>query len=141
MAKIKVCVSFDYENDGRLRQLLAAWNANPNINFSFDDKTPNEIQSNDYSVVKGVLTKKISDATRLLVIVGQHATQRHPRWREIGDHNWMCWEINKAKTLNKKLVAVKVDRSYESPTPLYNSGASWAYSFTLDSITTALRAQ
>lgn len=40
MTKKKICVSFDYENDSHLKNLLAAWNANPRIEFSFDDKTP-----------------------------------------------------------------------------------------------------
>ena len=42
-------------------------------------------------------------------------------------------EINKAKELGKKLVAVKLDWSYESPTALLNSGAKWA-NFSKDSI-------
>ena len=139
MAKMKVCVSYDHEHDHRYRRLLEAWDAHTDIPFSFDSQTPEEINSENYSVIKGVLTRKIGDATRLLVIVGQYATQRHPRWREIGDHNWMYWEINKAKELGKKIVAVKLSRSHDSPPPLLNSGASWAYSFELEPITDALK--
>ncbi|ABS41760.1 TIR domain-containing protein [Clostridium botulinum] len=138
MAKKKVCISFDYENDKNYKNLLAAWDVNTNFEFSFNDLTPTEINSNDYSRVKAVITQKISSATYLLVIVGEHANDEHPRKSEIGDRNWINWEINKAKELGKKLVAVKINKSYESPTALLNSGASWAMSFTKDSIIKAL---
>jgi hypothetical protein len=127
MAKVKVCVSYDHEHDQAYRRLLEAWDANPSIPFSFNSLTPEEIKSDDYGVVKRVLSLKINDATRLLVIVGKHVTKRHPRWQEIGDHNWIYWEINKAKSLGKKLVAVKLDRTFETPEPLLNSGAAWAF--------------
>lgn len=138
MAKKKVCISFDYENDKHYRSLLVAWDANSNFEFSFNDLTPTEINSNDYSRVKAAITQKISLAKYLLVIVGQHANDEHPRKNEIGDRNWLNWEINKAKQLGKKLVAVKINRSNESPTALIGAGASWAMSFTKDAIIKAL---
>lgn len=138
MAKKKVCISFDYDHDNRYRNLLKAWDVNENFEFSLNDKTPDEIDSDNYSVVKGVLTKKIKSATYLLVIIGAHANEKHPRSSEIGDVNWMNWEINKAKNENVKLVAVKIDSSYESPTAILNSGANWAMSFSQDSIIKAL---
>lgn len=45
MAKKKVCVSFDYENDRRYYNLLEAWNDNSSIDFYINDCTPSEIQS------------------------------------------------------------------------------------------------
>ncbi|BBK75960.1 TIR domain-containing protein [Clostridium butyricum] len=140
MAKKKVCISFDYDHDNRYRNLLKAWDANENFEFSLNDRTPNEIDSENYSVVKSVLTKKIKSATYLLVIIGKHANEKHPRSSEIGDINWMNWEINKAKDENVKLVAVKIDSSYTSPLAIYDSGAKWAMSFTQDSIIKALNA-
>lgn len=77
MAKKKVCASFDYENDRNYKNLLAAWNANSNFEISFNELTPTEINSNDYSRVKAVITQKISAATYLLVIVGEHANDEH----------------------------------------------------------------
>lgn len=138
MAKKKVCISFDYENDRHYKSLLAAWDANSNFEFSFNDRTPAEINSNDYSRVKAVITQRINSATYLLVIVGEHANDVHPRKDEIGDRNWLNWEINKAKELGKKLVSVKINSSYKSPTALLNSGASQAMSFTKDAIINAL---
>lgn len=138
MAKKKVCISFDYENDRNYKNLLVAWDANSNFEFSFNDLTPTEINSNNYSRVKAVITQKISAATYLLVIVGEHANDEHPRKNEIGDRNWLNWEINKAKQLGKKLVAVKIDRSNKLPTALMGAGASLAMSFTKDAIIKAL---
>lgn len=139
MAKVKVCVCYDHQDDQQYRRLLEAWDANRNVDFALTSLTPEEVNSDNYSVIQGVLTKHITEATRLLVIVGRHATRRHPRWSEIGDRNWIYWEVNKAKDLGKKLVGVKLDRSFDSPEPLLGSGASWAMSFNLDAIVDALR--
>ncbi|WP_222433411.1 TIR domain-containing protein [Rummeliibacillus suwonensis] len=138
MAKKKVCISFDYENDKHYKNLLSAWDKNTDFEFSFNDLTPSEINSDDYSRVKAVLTQKINSATYLLVIIGKHANDKHPRSIEIGDKNWINWEINKGKELGKKLIAVKLDNSNESPSAILNSGASWAKSFTQESIINAL---
>lgn len=137
MAKKKVCVSFDYTNDKNYRYLLSAWDANTNFDFGFNDFTPNEINSENYSRVKAVITQRIKESTYLLVLVGKYANTEHPRKNEIGDKNWINWEINKAKELGKQLVAVKLDWNYESPTALLNSGAKWA-NFSKDSIIKAL---
>ena len=52
--------------------------------------------------------------------------------------NSQYFEIAKAIELGKKVVAVKLDRSYDTPDILYNQGISWAMSFTLESVKTAL---
>ncbi|MGG2466859.1 TIR domain-containing protein [Paraclostridium bifermentans] len=138
MTKKKVCISFDYTNDKHYRHLLSAWDANSDFEFRFTDFTPSEINSEDYSRVKAVITQKIKASTYLLVIVGKYANENHPREKEIGDKNWLNWEINKAKELGKKLIAVKIDKSYESPTALLNCRAEWAMNFSQDSIINAL---
>ena len=138
MAKKKVCVSFDYENDRHYKNLLKAWDANSDFDFSFNDVTPTEINSNNYSRVKAVITQKIDSATYLLVLVGKHANDTHPRKSEIGCKNWLNWEIKKAKELNKKIIGVKLDRSYTAPDELYGSGVSWALSFSQESIIKAI---
>lgn len=76
MAKKKVCISFDYENDKHYRYLLSAWDANTDFEFTFNDKTPGEIKSDDYSRLKAVLTQKINSASLVLVIVGSMLTRR-----------------------------------------------------------------
>lgn len=138
MAKKKVCISFDFTNDSMYRNLLSAWDANSDFEFGFADVTPSEINSNDYSRVKAVITQKIKSCTYLLVIVGKYANQKHVRANEIGDRNWLNWEINKAKELGKKLVAVKLDKSYTSPDALLGANAEWAMNFTQSGIINAL---
>lgn len=138
MAKKKVIVSFDYENDKDYKNILLAWNANPYIDFTFNDITPSEINSFNIDRIKAVLTQKIKEASYTLVIVGKYANQKHKDSKLIDDINWINWEINKSKELGKKLVGVKIDKSYESPIALLNSGVSWALSFTKEAIIKAL---
>lgn len=137
--KKKVCISFDYSEDARYRHLLKAWNENPNFDFEISDNTPDEINTNDYSRVKGVLTTKIRESDCLLVVVGKKSCTRHYRSAEINAVNWQIWEINKAKELGKKIVAVKINNTYASPNELLSSGVSWSHSFTKDGIINALK--
>lgn len=138
MYKKKVCISFDYEDDRQYKSLLEAWDANTNFEFSFDNLTPTEINSDDYSRVKAVITQRINSADYLLVVIGKNANKNHPRRNEIGYKNWMNWEIAKAKELGKKLVAVKINSLYQSPDEILSSGAKWSMSFSKDGIINAL---
>jgi hypothetical protein len=67
-------------------------------------------------------------ANYLLVIVGQ---KRH-------NSPWVAWEIDQAHDYKLKVVGVKIDRGYESPSGLLGVGATWAYAFTRDAIVNAL---
>jgi len=138
MAKKKVFVSFDYENDKQYKFLLQAWDANPNFDFCFSDLSAQEIKTSSISVVKQKLSQKINDATYTLVIVGNEANKQHKDHKEIGFKNWINYEIAKSKEHKNKLIGVKIDKSYESPEELLNAGASWAMSFTQDAIIKAL---
>lgn len=138
MAKKKVFVSFDYDNDKNYKFLLEAWDANPNFDFYFSDLSSKEINSSSVSVVKQALSKKINEANYTLVLVGKEANNQHKDHEEIGYKNWLNYEIAKSKEHKNKLVAVKLDRVNESPEQLLNSGASWAMSFTQDAIIKAL---
>ena len=137
MAK-KIFISFDYTNDHYYKDLLRAWNANRDFDFSFNDCTPSEIQSDDVSRVKAMLTTKIIDADVVLVIVGAECNKRHPDWYKIGYLNWQVFEIEKAKMYNKPIVAVKLNMYNQAPDCLIGIGASWAMSFTYDAIKRAL---
>ncbi|MCA9833498.1 MAG: TIR domain-containing protein [Thermomicrobiales bacterium] len=130
----KICISFDFHNDSRYRYLLTALKENESSLIDFEDLTPGEINSSDVGRVKASLSQKIGDSTHLLVIVGEHANELHSDYLLIGDRNWQWWEINKAKSLGKKLIAVKINSTNLSPDPLLNSGTSWAMSFTVDKI-------
>lgn len=138
MAKKKVFVSFDYTNDKQYKYLLDAWDANKNMDFAFDDCSADEIQSNDISKIKAGLTRRINTTTYTLVIVGKEANKQHKDHDDIGYKNWINFEVAKSKANGNKLVAVKLDKSYESPDELLNSGAKWAMSFNQEAIIKAL---
>lgn len=139
MAKKKVFVSFDYENDKHYKFLLDAWDANPEFDFSFSDLSSQEIDSWDVSRVKAALTTKINSATYTLVIVGKEANKKHADSDEIGYKNWLNFEIAKSKANKNKLVAVKLSSTNTSPDELLGAGAQWAMSFKQESIIKALK--
>ena len=80
MAKPKIFVSFDFENDRSYKYTLNMWNANSNFEFTCNDKSPSEIQSWNIPTVKAVLSRKINEATHIVVIVGS-CEQEHDRAR------------------------------------------------------------
>ena len=135
----KVFVSFDYENDKRYKFLLEAWNDNPQFQFTFQDMSPDEINSLNVGRVKAALTAQINQAAYTFVIVGKYANVPHRHRLLIGSKNWINFEVKQSKASGNKLVAIKLDRSYESPDELLNARASWAMSFNEDSILRALR--
>ena len=57
---------------------MSAWNANPCFDFTYDDRTPHEIQTDSVSKVKAVLTTKIKESSAVVVIIGSHANELHP---------------------------------------------------------------
>jgi len=126
----KIFVSYDYDNDRDYRRLLSAWDANKNFSFAFEDHSTPLIHSLDAGRIKAAIAAKMRDAECLLVIVG----------RQTHRSNWVAWEIDKAKELGLKLIGVKLDRSYTTPSGLLSSGASWAMSFSDAGITTAVAA-
>ena len=134
MAKKKVFVSFDYDNDKHYKYLLEAWDANPDFDFVFSDKTPDEIDTTNIGRIKAALTAKINSATHTLVIVGKEANKIHKHSKLIGFKNWLNFEIYQSKQNSNKIAAVKIDKSYESPDELIDAGASWAMSFEEDAI-------
>ena len=138
MAKKKVFVSFDWDNDKHYKFLLQAWDANPDFEFTFSDHSSSEINSWDISTVRGALTRKINTATHTLVLVGKEANKKHADSNEIGYKNWLNFEIAKSKENKNKLIAVKLSSTNTSPDELLYSGASWAMSFNRDSILKAL---
>ncbi|QUG82743.1 TIR domain-containing protein [Bacillus nitratireducens] len=131
MAK-KVFVSYHSAvEDTRYKNLLVAWSANDNSHFDikFDDTSVGvSINSTNANYIKSVIKGKITESSVFLCLIGENT------------HNsdWVKWEIDKAVELGKKIVAVKISNSYTSPTNILGVGASWAKSFTYDSIKTAL---
>jgi hypothetical protein len=130
MPKHTVFISYDYDHDRHYKNLLLAWDKSKEFDFTFYDSSVDvSVDSNDPAAVRRVISARINGSTRFLCIVGQHTHKS----------TWVDWEINKAIELKKKLVGVKVDRSYTTPSALLGVGASWALSFAFDSIKDALK--
>ena len=134
----RIFISFDFDHDRHYRYLLSALKENPRSDLDFDDVTPNEIQSSNIEYVKSRLRQHIAVATHTLVVIGDYANSRHPDALAIGERNWQWWEIKESVAAGNKMVAVKIKREYESPVPLLGVNASWAYSFTVESIIDAI---
>lgn len=135
---MKIFVSFDFDNDRQYKYTLNMWSGNDNIDFCFNDGSTKEIQTWDISRVKAAITAKIKQSDAILVLVGEHADTPHKDRALIGYRNWQYFEIAQAKAARKKIIAVKLDRVNTSPSFLLGCGATWAMSFSLDSIKTAI---
>ncbi len=138
MAKKKVFVSFDFDHDKHYKYLLEAWDANPDFDFVFDDRTPGEINTNNIDRIKAALTAKIKDATHTLFIVGKYANQLHKHHLLIGFTNWMNFEASQSRLYNNKLAVVKLDQTCEVPKELVGGGYRWITGFTEDNVIAVL---
>lgn len=129
MAKPKIFISYDYDNDKHYKNLLVAWDKNNEFDFTFSDhSTDVSIQSTNADAIKRAISAKINSATHFLCIVGAKTSRSR----------WVAWEIEKAKELEKKLVMVKTASDNTTPSGLLNAGASRAMSFTFDAIKKAI---
>lgn len=129
MAKKKIFISYDYDNDKHYKNLLLAWDANSEFDFSIYDMSVDvSVDSDDSASIKRVISRKINESTYFLCIIGEKTYKS----------GWVKWEINKAVELNKKIVAVKTKSTNTSPDEIKNIGASWAMSFTFNSIKKAI---
>lgn len=129
MAKKQIFISYDYDNDKHYKNLLKAWDANGTFDFSFHDHSADvSIDSTNATAIKRAISAKINNATYFLCIVGPKTHKS----------SWVAWEIDKAVELKKKIVAVKINSTNTSPSELLGVGATWAMSFTQESITKAI---
>lgn len=138
MARPKVCVSFDYENDKYSRNAIRLWNENKYIDFDITDKTPSEIDTYNISRIKAELTTKISESNILLVISGDYINTPHRDRNEIGCINWQNWECQKALELNKKIILVKLKNSNEIPEELLGEPREDVVGLELDKVNRAI---
>jgi len=129
MAKKKVFISYDYDNDRSYKNLLLAWDANTNFDFYlYDQSVDVSVNSYDAAAIRRVISARINESTYFLCLVGKNTHKSE----------WVSWEISKAVELKKKIIAVKIDSSNSTPINLYGVGASWARSFTYSSIKNAI---
>lgn len=86
MAKKKVFISYDYDNDKHYKNLLLAWDKNSEFDFGFSDQSADvSIQSTGAAAIKHAISAKINAVTYFLCIVGEK-TRRS---------SWVSWEIKK----------------------------------------------
>ena len=131
MAKKKVFISYDYDNDKHYKNLLLAWDKNSDFDFSFNDESVDvSVDSNKRDVIRRVISARINDSSRFLCIVGEKTHKS----------SWVKWEIEKAVELKKKIVAVKTAKDNDTPSALLGVGAEWALSFNFDALKKALDA-
>lgn len=129
MAKKSVFISFDYDNDQHYKNLLLAWDKHQDFDFGFYDGSLRvAINSTNATYVKSQIKPKILSASRLLCIVGNESSKSE----------WIDWEIQTAVEVSKKLIGVKIEKSYTSPSRLLSNNAKWALSFNFDAIKKAL---
>jgi len=129
MAKNKVFVGYDYDNDKAARDRLLKWDANKEFDFSSYDQSPGiAVDSPGAAAIKQDLAARIGDANYFLYIVGKESYRS----------GWLAWEVRKAVELKKKLVAAKTDSINNSPASLQGIRASWSTMFNFDSIKQAI---
>lgn len=129
MAKRRIFISFDYDNDRHYKNLLVAWDKNDIFDFAFfDGSVTVPVNSDKAGPIRRVISQRISNCSHLLCIVGEYTHKS----------SWVEWEIEKAVSLNKNIIAVKTAKGNTTPVPLYGVGATWALSFTFESIKKAV---
>ena len=129
MAKNKVFIGYDYDNDKAAKDRLLGWDTNKEFDFSsYDWFFDVAVDSQEAVAIKQDLTARIGDSSHFLCVVG----------KETYRNAWMAWEIRKAVELKKKLVAAKTDSTNNSPTAMQGVGASWSTTFDFDSIKKAM---
>ena len=129
MARNKVFVGYDYDNDKADRDRLLKWDVNKEFDFSsYDQSFGVAVDSPGAAAIKQDLAARIGDASCFLYIVGKESYRS----------GWVAWEVRKAVELKKKLVAVKTDSINNSPTSLQGVGASWSTMFNFDSVKKAM---
>lgn len=129
MSKKKTFISYDYDNDRSYKNLLLAWDKNKLFDFYISDvSTDVSIDSYNSTAIKRAISTKINEGNYFLCIIGKHTF----------NSSWVKWEIDKAVELKKKIIAVKIENDNISPSNIIGIGASWALSFSFESISKAI---
>ena len=123
----KIFVSYKDDYEGRThKNLLVAWSENknfPEISF-YDNSVGTSINSTNAYYIKQVILEKIKKSDVFLCLIGEHTYKSE----------LVALEIEKANELNKKIIAVKVEKHYFTPINLFGIGAKWALDFSKASI-------
>lgn len=126
----RVFVSYKYDEDSKYKNLLIAWSKNHKFEVEFDDVSSDiSIDSRVESEIKAGILPHIEDADIFLCIVGEKTYRS----------KMVPWEIERAVTMGKKIVAVKISKDNKTPDALKSVGAAWAMSFTEKEILKAFK--
>ena len=129
MAKNKVFIGYDCDNDKASKDRLLGWDTNKEFDFSsYDQPIGIAVDSEEAATIKQDLAARIDECSYFLCIVG----------KETYHSGWMAWKIRKVIELKKKLVAAKTDSTHNSPSAMQRVGASWSTMFNFDSIKKAM---
>ena len=123
--KRKIFVSYHSKKEAKYKNILKAWQKNSNFDLDFHDKSVGiSINTNNESRIKAGITKKLNESNLVLCIVGEE-THLRPM---------VNWELQKAKELHKKILIVKTNSKYKTPTCLLNSNFTILNSFKKEEI-------
>lgn len=128
----KIFISYDYDNDKAYKNMLLAWSSSNQPYFKelvFEDgSTDVSINSTDPAAIKRAISRRMNTCGYFLSLIGS----------ETHKSSWCNWEIEKAKELGMKLIAVKIAVNNQSPSGIKNSNARWALTFSFESIKNAI---
>lgn len=120
-----------YHEDEKHKNLLKAWSQNDNgyFDIKFNDNSVGvSINSTDATYIKMVIKDKIKNSSAFLCLIGENTA----------NSDWVNWEIETAYNAGKKIIAVKIDSTYDSPNSILGKNAKWAMSFKYESIKNAI---
>ncbi len=129
MARKRIFISFDADNDQHYKNLLLAWSKNSEFDFEiYNGSLKDAIDSSSAAYIKSKIKPSITWCTYLLCIIGEQTYKS----------KWVEWEIKTALENGKKLIGVKISKDCTAPPAMLNQGAKWALSFTFDGIKKAV---
>lgn len=125
----KVFISYYSKGDGHYKKLIIAWAKNNSFKLNIEDvSTDTKINSSDRTYLKKRMKEQINKCDYFIVFVGEKTFERE----------WVLWEIEQAKLLHKKIIAVKEKRTNKSPKVLFRCGVTWVYGFSENGIRKAI---
>lgn len=128
--KKRIFVSYYAHEDGHYKKLLKAWSRNKRFRLDFEDASADvSIKSENTAYLRRVIRSRIVESDVFLVVIGKDTHKR----------DWVLWEIETAKELNKEIVVVKTKKCYRTPEGLKSCGATWVYGFNANKLHAALQ--
>jgi hypothetical protein len=129
VARKRIFISYDYENDAHYKNLLVAWSSNSDFDLQvYDTSVKVGINSTNAYYIKSKITPMITWASYLLCVIGEQTYQS----------DWVDWEIRTAIKNGKRLIAVKINKDCVAPVAIISQRATWALSFNFAAVKKAI---